>query len=147
MAVWVFVVATRHPCFPLAAHSGRSGLSDARWFARSYSAGDSATAKKPGGLSGIGSGRRYSLNCTYLLPRRMTTGEPFFRTLSSRRPSFGLAVETVRYSMDRYSVQKWTMSNRFPCEECQDRRTFPHIGAIGKPFMAGIFEVFPRTRP
>ena len=63
-----------------------------------------ATAKKPGGRSGIGSGSMYSLSCTYLLPRRMTTGDPFFKTLSSRRPSFGLAVETVKYSMDRNSV-------------------------------------------
>jgi hypothetical protein len=30
--------------------------------------------------------------------------------LSRRRPSFGFAAETVKYSMDRYSVQKRTKS-------------------------------------
>ena len=76
----------------------------------------------------MGSGKTYSLSCTYLLPRRMTTGEPFFKTLSSRRPSFGLAVETVKYSMDRYSVQKRTMSTGYPCEEWRDNRASFLIG-------------------
>ena len=151
MAVRVFVVAKLRPRFPLAAHSGRSGLSDARRFARSCSAGASATEKYPGGLSGIESGKMYSLSCTKRLPRRITTGVPFFKTLSRRRPSFGFAVETVKYSRDRYSVQKRTQLTMNLCEEGQGYRgSFFHGRLSGKsntPFACEFSAALSRARP